>query len=88
MIVAAAFAPGTVRGRVVGLPALSQDEVEIVRSVDGVINVGRRRQDHLAIGQHLCECVLIGAALETELQHGVADDLWRPLVVRQHDRFV
>lgn len=56
--------------------------------VDGVVDVGRARQQHLPVGQHLGQGVLVGVALDAELEHGVAYDLGRALVVRQHYRFV
>lgn len=59
-----------------------------MRRVDRVVDVGRVRQDHLAIGQDLRQSELIGIALDAELEHGVAYDLGRPLVVREHDGLV
>lgn len=88
VIVTVALAPRTVRGHVVGLSPLSQYEVEIVRGIYSVVDVGRVGQHHLPIGQHLGQGVLIGIALEAELQHGVPDNLRRTLVVRQHYRLV
>jgi len=88
VIVAAAFASGTIGGRVVGFSPRSQDEIEIVRGIYSIVDVGRVGQHHLAIRQHLGQSVLIRIAFEVELQHSVSDHLWRTLVVRQHYRFV
>jgi len=88
VIVAAAFASGTVGGRVVEFSPRPQDEIEIVRGIYSVVDVGRVGHHHLAIRQHLGQSVLIRVALEVELQHSVPDHLWRTLVVGQHYRFV
>ena len=59
-----------------------------MRRVNRVIDVGRVRQNHLSIRQDLGESELIGIPLDAELEHCIANDLRRSLIVREHDGLV